>query len=237
MENNTNNNTNKRLIVPFVAISLVMVLLITGGLSYAYFTWWGTVGAVKATGTDTYPAKCTRSCSVTSTACDMTITYAGMGSGSYSTTTPAFTKTCSITVSVSGIAGSDSATYSVNLKAGTPSAATITGYTWSAGELVYSKNSETTNTNLFGVTTTGTAISASHTLTVAGTAGTCNTSSETTSVVLKFFNLNKNQTPLTSLNYTTCSNMNASVASCHDNKATTLLKYYFETPTFTCGIS
>ena len=193
---------NKKLIVPFIAISLVMVLLITGGLSYAYFVWYGTApGATSATATDTYPTKCTRACSVSSSACTMTVTYAGMASSSYNTATPKFTSTCYINVSISGIAGTDKVTY------------------WSANEMTYSLNGGTTNTNLFGVTA-ATELVASHALTVQGTAGTCNTSYENTTLTLKFWNLNKNQTPLLGTT----------------NTAKTYT-YYLYNPSLTCTIS
>ena len=238
MDNNTNElkGTNKKLIVPFIAISLAMVLLIAGGLSYAYFTWWGSVSAVTSVATGNYPTRCVRDCRVESAACPMTITYAGMGSSAKNSTTPKFTSTCYVNVGIRGIAGTDKVNYSVGFKAGTPSAANITGYTWSAGELTYVPNGGTA-ANLFAVNTTGVTVRAAHDLAVAGTAGACNSTYtyENTTVVLRFYNLDKNQTPLTSLNFSVGNN--AANASHHDNKATTLLKYYMYTPAFTCSIS
>ena len=230
---------NKKLVIPFIAISLVMILIVTGGLSYAYFTWWGTVGAVKATATDTYPARVERNCSVSinnssdlTQPCDLNfaISYAGMGQSSNNSTTPKFSKFCSVVVKVNGLPG-DSATFSVGIKAGTPNANMITGYTWSAGELTYQGGSIGA-TNLFAVNTTGSLIADNTTITV-GASGSV---TSTVGVAINFFNLNKNQTPLTSLNYSLCANMNAAAAGCHDNTTSSKLIYYLYTPTFSCSL-
>ena len=99
MDNNTNeiNGANKKLIVPFIAISLVMVLLIAGGVSYAYFTWWGTApGNFQEQATGTYPGKCDRACTVSSSACELKILPLSgtMGSGVVNSTTPKFDAKC-----------------------------------------------------------------------------------------------------------------------------------------------
>ena len=47
---------HNRFIVPVFSIALFLISIMS--VSYGYFTWWGTVGTVKATGTDTYSSRC-----------------------------------------------------------------------------------------------------------------------------------------------------------------------------------
>ena len=214
-------NKNKKLVVSFIAISLVMVLLVTGGLSYAYFTWWGTPAAVTAVATGQYPDQCSRQCTVASQQCNLDITYAKMASSAAGTN---YTATCYINVGVRGLAQQDKATYGVTFYAGSTSAASVSGYTWDNLEASYTPNIRVNpaaaETNLWSATTTGVPLRASHDLVVAGTAGTCNSTYtyENTTVQIKFKNLDKNQTGIIASNQGT------------------VWQYYLTTTAFSCNI-
>ena len=221
MDNNTEmiKETNKKLIVPFIAISLVMLLLITGGVTYAYFTGWASTGNTAVGTVSPLPNTCARGCTVASQQCNLVVTYPQM---SVANNTKNYTATCYINVGVRGVAGQDKVTYGVNFYGGSYSAASVSGYTWDNLEASYQAVAPAgTETNLWSVNTTGVALRASHDLTVAGTAGACNSSYtyENTAVTIKFRNLNKNQTPLIP------SNQN------------TVWQYYLTTTSFNCTVN
>ena len=176
----------KQFIAPIIA--LVALVLITGGISYAYFTWTATTPMYTNVNV-TYPAKSTRKCTLSKTDCSVTVNYNDMGAAKGASSTTVGTATCNLNASVTGFVN-DSVTYDVYIKAITTKAS----YNYSDNEFSAQVNSlGTVNIkNAMMNTNQGWYLgSVTNKVTTAGTAVNANAA-----VKIYFKNLNKNQDAL-----------------------------------------
>ncbi len=108
--------SGKQMIVPIVVATLFILLV--GGVSYAYFGF-NSVSTNNTTYMNAaFPAKTNKTVSVTKQDCALTVAHANMVSGQANNTTPKWTGTCSVTITINGSVG-DTCSYNVSLVNGT----------------------------------------------------------------------------------------------------------------------
>ena len=184
--------TGKALILPFIAV--FGFLIITIGLSFAYFSFKSISTNNTAYMNANFPAKANKTVSVTKTDCAITVTMADMVQVNNSNTTAKYTGTCKLNVIINGSVG-DTCSYNVQLVNGstvyTPCVTLASGTFEYSGTLSGAATKAETQMN----TLAGTTIAASQTATVS-TANTAVT--KTYTLTTKWYNLNADQTCLLS---------------------------------------
>jgi len=181
------------LLFTIVIVSLSIVTVFS--VSFAYFAFVGQ-SDVKATATITYPQKADKSSNVSVTdPCNLVVNYAGMDSGNTSNTSPKFTTTCGLNVTVNGSPG-DSCSYNIALVANGTGYSKASGLTLANGTYEFSatitKNgSSFAGENQIESIATGSALSGQQTATVASGQ---TTKTDAYVLTLKYYNLNTNQT-------------------------------------------
>ena len=184
--------TGKSLILPFVAV--FGFLIITIGLSFAYFNF----SSISTNNTSylnaAFPAKANKTVQVTKTDCAITVTMADMVASANSNTAAKYTGSCSISVAINGSVG-DTCTYNVGLVNATttytPCVTLASGTFEYSGTLSGAATKAETQMNALA----GTTIAASQSIAVA----TVNTKvTKTYTLTTKWYNLNADQTCLLS---------------------------------------
>ena len=177
---------------PLIAVAVFMVLI--GSLSYAYFSF-SSMSANNTTYLNAaFPTKTNKTVTVTKNDCSITVALANMVSGQANNTTPKWTGTCNVTVTING-SKDDQCNYNVTLVNGTttytPCVTLASGTFEYSGTLSGAATKAETQMN----TLAGTKIAASQNIKVA-TANTAVTKVYT--LTTKWYNLNADQSCLLS---------------------------------------